>query len=110
MNQVLIDVAHYLPVSDLSDDEERKVEHSRQSFLLYYREKKIEEREIDMLEGNVCSDSESDNPDEWIDVDLRTEAAGEKVDPERKKKDQAKSKAASCQACCRGMPSETKNS
>ena len=74
MNQVLIDFAHYLPVSDLSDDEEREVEHSRQSFLLCYREKKIEEHQIDILEGNKCSDSESDNPDEWIDVDLRTEA------------------------------------
>ena len=38
MSQLLIDFAHYLPVSDLSN-EEREVEHSRQSFLLYYREK-----------------------------------------------------------------------
>lgn len=85
MSQLLIDFAHYLPVSDLSDDEEREVEHSRQSFLLYDREEKIEEREIDMLEGNVCSDSESDNPDEWIDVDLRTEAGKKLIQKERRR-------------------------
>ena len=41
----------------------------------YYSDKKVEEHEIDMLEGIVCSDSESGNPDEWIDVaNLRTKA------------------------------------
>lgn len=39
MSQLLIDFAHYLPVSDLSNDEEREVEDSRQSFLLYCRGK-----------------------------------------------------------------------
>ena len=102
MSQLLIDFAHYLPVSDLSNDEEREVEHSRQSFLLYYREKKIEEREIDMLEGNVCSDSESDNPDEWIDVDLRTDAGKKLIQKERRrirqkaKRQAAKSVAEEC--------------
>ena len=65
MSQLLIDFAHYLPLSDLSEHEGKEVEHSRQSFLLYCRDKKAEVREIDMLEGIVCSDSESDNPDEW---------------------------------------------
>ena len=85
MSQLLIDSAHYLPVSDLSEDEEREVEHSRQSCLLYTREKKLEGLEIDMLEGNVCSDSESDNPDEWIDVDLRTEAGKKLLQKERRR-------------------------
>ena len=36
-------------------------------------------------EGNVCSDSESDNPDEWIDVDLRTEAGKKLIRKERRR-------------------------
>ncbi|CAH3028864.1 unnamed protein product [Porites evermanni] len=34
---------------------------------------------------NVCSDSESDNPDEWIDVDLRTEAGKKLIQKERRR-------------------------
>ena len=86
MSQLLIDFAHYLPLSDLSEHEEKEVEHSRQSFVLYYRDKKAEEREIDMLEGIVCSDSKSDNPDEWIDVpNLRAEAGKKLIQQERRR-------------------------
>ena len=46
----------------------------------------VEEREIDMLEGIVCSDSESDNPDEWIDVpNLRTEVEKKLIQRERRR-------------------------
>ena len=39
-----------------------------------------------MLEGIVCSDSESDNPDEWIGVpDLRTEAGKKLIQRERRR-------------------------
>jgi len=86
MSQLLIDFANYLSISDLSRDEEKEVEHSRQSFLLYYRDQKVEDREIDMLEGIVCSDSQSDNRDEWIDVpDLRTEARKKLIQRERRR-------------------------
>ena len=33
----------------------------------------------------MCSDSESDNPDEWIDVDLRTEAGKKLIQKERRR-------------------------
>ena len=36
-------------------------------------------------EGNVCSDSESDNPDEWIDVHLRTDAGKKLIQKERRR-------------------------
>jgi len=86
MSQILIDFANYLPISDLSEDEEKQVEKSRQSFLLYHREKKGENRDVNMLEGTVCSDSESDNPDEWIDVpDLGTEDGKKLVQKQRRR-------------------------
>ena len=33
----------------------------------------------------MCSDSESDNPDEWIDVDLRTDAGKKLIQKERRR-------------------------
>ena len=43
----------------------------------------------------MCSDSESDNPDEWIDVDLRTEAGKKLIQKERRRiRQKAKQQAA----------------
>lgn len=33
----------------------------------------------------MCSDSESDNPDEWIDVHLRTDAGKKLIQKERRR-------------------------
>ena len=50
----------------------------------------------------MCSDSESDNPDEWIDVDLRTDAGKKLIQKERRrirqkaKRQAAKSVAEEC--------------
>ena len=38
----------------------------------------------------MCSDSESDNPDEWIDVDLRTDAGKKLIQKERRIRQKAK--------------------
>jgi hypothetical protein len=68
-----------------SQVEEKQVEESRQSFLLYQRDRIENDRAVDMLQGTVCSDSESDNPDEWIDVpDIRAEAGKKLIQKTRR--------------------------
>ena len=62
LNQVLVDFAAYLPFSDLSDEEERLVEQSRQAFLM------TERRRVAREDDDVVSDSESDDPEDWVDV------------------------------------------
>lgn len=61
LNQVLVDFAAFLPFSDLSDEEERLVEQSRQAFLMT-------ERRVAREDDDVLSDSESDDPEDWVDV------------------------------------------
>lgn len=62
LNQVLVDFAAFLPFSDLSAEEERLVEQSRQAFLM------TERRRVAREENDVVSDSESDDPEDWVDV------------------------------------------
>ncbi len=77
--------AYFLSSSDLTEDEEKQVEESRQSFLLYQRDRIETDRMVDMLQGTVCSDSESDNPDEWIDVpDIHAEAGKKLIQKTRR--------------------------
>ena len=62
LNQVLVDFAAFLPFSDLSDEEERLVEQSQQAFLM------TERRRVAREDDDVLSDSESDDPEDWVDV------------------------------------------
>ena len=84
-SQLLSNFAYFLSSSDLTEDEEKQVEESRQSFLLYQRDRIENDRTVNMLQGTVCSDSESDNPDEWIDVpDIRAEAGKKLIQKTRR--------------------------
>lgn len=62
-DQVLIDFAHYLSGCNLDVNEERLVEQSRQAYL--ERERQC----ITAENSDTLSDSESDNPDDWVEVD-----------------------------------------
>lgn len=62
LSQVLLDFSAFLPFSDLSDEEERLVEESRQAFLMTERIRATRE------ENDIESDSESDDPEDWVDV------------------------------------------
>ena len=62
LNQVLVDFAAFLPFSDLSDEEKRLVEQSRQAFLM------TERRRVAKEDDDVVSDSESDDSEDWVDV------------------------------------------
>ena len=61
LNQALIDFAHHLPYSDVSEEEERLIEQSRQAFLMKEREREST--------GDIVSDSESDDPELYVDFD-----------------------------------------
>lgn len=63
LQQTLLDFVYYLSNSDLSIEEEQQVEHSRQAFLELERQKMVDE-----IDDSVRTDSESDNPEEWVDV------------------------------------------
>ena len=63
LEQTLLDFSEFLPWSDLTDDEERLVEQSRQAYLQRQREY--------ICSGNhdqIHTDSESDDPEAWVDV------------------------------------------
>ena len=62
LSQVLLDFSAFLPFSDLSDEEERLVEETRQAFLMTERIRATRE------ENDIESDSESDDPEDWVDV------------------------------------------
>ena len=64
LNEVLIDFAHYLSSSDINKNEERLIEQSRQAYLERERRRVMEEENSD-----IESDPESDNPDDWVDID-----------------------------------------
>ena len=65
LNDVLLDFANYLASSDLDRNEERLIEQSRQAYL------ERERRRVMIMEenSNIASDSESDNPDDWVGVE-----------------------------------------
>ena len=56
LNQALLDFAHFLSSSDVSEEEDKQIEQSRQAFLLSERQN---------LEEDINSDSESDDPEEY---------------------------------------------
>ena len=60
LNEVLLDFAHYLSSSDINKNEERLIEQSRQAYL---------ERVMEEENSDIESDPESDNPDDWVDID-----------------------------------------
>lgn len=57
------DIRQFLPWSDLSDHEEKLVEQSRQAYLQVQRDT-INSN----LAGDICTDSESDDPEAWVGV------------------------------------------
>ena len=61
LNQVLLDFTDYLPNSDLSEDEERWVQISRQAFLELQRRHLIDNQDIQ-------SDSDNDEDPDWSNV------------------------------------------
>lgn len=64
LNEVLLDFAHYLSSSDIDKNEEHLIEQSRQAYLERERRRVMEEETSD-----IESDPESDNPDDWVDID-----------------------------------------
>ena len=65
LDQMLLDFSHYLSESDLSPEEEHLVEQSRQAYLASRRERVQEEHQ---RLGDVITDSESDDPEDWVDL------------------------------------------
>ena len=63
LNQVLLDFTDYLPNSDLSEDEERRVEISRQAFLELQRRRLIDNQDIQ-------SGSDNDEDPDWSNVEI----------------------------------------
>lgn len=81
-NQLLIDFAFYLSSSDVTVEEEKLIEESRQAYLETERRQYHTEESAD-----IVSDDESDvvNPDDWLSVTgLDTEAAKEMIVKQRK--------------------------
>ena len=66
LNEVLLDFAHYLSSSDLDRNEECLIEQSRQAYLERERRRLLDEKDEDR---DIVSDAESNNPDDWVDVD-----------------------------------------
>lgn len=63
LHQALLDFAHRISESDLLDEEEKIVEQSRQAFEALQRERGDAQEHHD-----IETDSESDNPDEWVGI------------------------------------------
>ena len=63
LGQLFIDFAHFISFTDLTDDEQKLVEQSRQAYLMQQRQK---ERENELNELHIVTDSESDNPEDWV--------------------------------------------
>ena len=79
LHQALLDFARNLPNTDLTDEEEQKVEQSRQAFLAMQRDAGAADEE------EVGTSSESDNPDDWVGVqDVLSEKGKELVIKQRK--------------------------
>ena len=64
LNQLFIDFAHFISFADLTEEEEKLVEQSRQAYLMQRREREREDetREFD----EIITDSESDDPEDWV--------------------------------------------
>lgn len=61
--RAFLEFSEFLPWSDLSDHEEKLVEQSRQAYLQVQRDT-INSN----LAGDICTDSESDDPEAWVGV------------------------------------------
>jgi len=70
VNQVLIEFSHNLDETDLDDKELESVEISRQAYLNHER--------VIALDSTGLTDSESDDPEDWVDLNLRSEE-GKKI-------------------------------
>ena len=71
LEQALLDFSEFLPWSDLSNEEDRQVEQSRQAYLQTQREK------INSNHGEIYTDSESDDPEAWVGVDDALSSEGQ---------------------------------
>lgn len=68
LNQALVDFAHVLSSSDITEEEDKQIEQSRQAFLLSERL---------LVHNDIISDSESDDPEDYVGVHFK----GELSDP-----------------------------
>ncbi|CAB4038738.1 Hypothetical predicted protein [Paramuricea clavata] len=62
-DQLLIDFAYYLSGCDIDVDEKQLIEQSKQAYLERERQCMMDES------SDIVSDSESDNPDDWVGID-----------------------------------------
>ena len=79
LNQVILDFTDFLPTSDLSLDEEKRVEVSRQAFLEMQRRRRTDSPDIE-------SDSDNDQDSDWNGVqilDVLGKETLEKIQSER---------------------------
>ena len=81
INQALMDYAYWLSTSanDLTTEEEKLIEQSRQAYLLLERERAALE--------DIKSDSDSDDPEQWTNLrahDLSSETMKEVVAQQRR--------------------------
>lgn len=81
INQALIDFSYWLSTSanDVTTEEEKLIEQSRQAYLLLERERAAQE--------DIQSDSDSDDPEQWTNLrahDLRSEKMKEVIDQQRR--------------------------
>lgn len=65
LNQVLLDFAYYLSSCDVNKEEERLIEQSRQAYLECERQRVMDSPSDD----DIVSDPESDNPNDWVEID-----------------------------------------
>ena len=63
IEQVLLDFAHNISFMDFTEGEERLIEQSRQAYLT-----QSQQEALGCQDNNVVTDSESDNPDQWLSV------------------------------------------
>ena len=63
IEQVLLDFTHNISFMDFTEGEERLIEQSRQAYLTQSRQ-----QALGCQDNNVVTDSESDNPDQWLSV------------------------------------------
>ena len=63
IEQVLLDFAHNMSFMDFTEEEERLIEQSRQAYLTRSRQ-----QALGCQDNRVVTDSESDNPEQWLSV------------------------------------------
>ena len=106
LRQVLIDFAAFSPFSGLSDDEQRLVEQSCQAFLM------TERRQVREKDNVIYSDSESNDPGDWMDVGKRpgwkNEIACDKWEMQKKEEEEVEiSKAEGREECAEEKGAKT---